>query len=331
MTGFEVQQRSISTLRFGADGLVPVVVQDAATDAVLMLAFMNREALEATIASGETHFWSRGRQKLWRKGETSGHRQILRAIHVNCEETSLLLTVDQIGAVCHTGHTSCFYRRVERDGSLMIDGEQAFSPETVYPDPSDPPMPREPASDIAGEAFARQTRRVFGAFLYLATHDLTAVSATSRLLHASSSPVTKRIADELRELAGVLDGRHRHSELEADVELEGSQVIYWVTIAALQHGVTWEELRPDRALRTHTNIEADMTARLLRAEADQWREADLAEREWPATCHATLALVGQACHSAKVDPALLIESERQSLSEKPYLADYFASLDSDSR
>ncbi|MDQ3467861.1 MAG: bifunctional phosphoribosyl-AMP cyclohydrolase/phosphoribosyl-ATP pyrophosphatase, partial [Chloroflexota bacterium] len=88
-----MQQRSISTLRFGADGLVPVVVQDAATDAVLMLAFMNREALDATIASGETHFWSRGRQELWRKGETSGHRQILRAIHVNCEENSLLLTV----------------------------------------------------------------------------------------------------------------------------------------------------------------------------------------------------------------------------------------------
>ncbi|MDQ3781294.1 MAG: phosphoribosyl-AMP cyclohydrolase, partial [Chloroflexota bacterium] len=283
MTGFDVRQSPILTLQFGADGLVPVVVQDATTAAVLMLAFMNREALEATIASGETHFWSRSRQKLWRKGETSGHHQIVRAIHVNCEENSLLLTVDQIGAVCHTGYTSCFYRRVDWDGSLTIDGEEAFSPETVYPDPSDLPIPRESASDMAGEAFARQTRLVFDAFRYLATNDLTAVSATSRLLHASSSPVTERIADELRELAGVLDGRHRHSERDADLVLEGSQVIYWVTIAALQHGVTWEALRPDRALRTHTDIEADMTARLLRADADQWREADLAKCQWPAT------------------------------------------------
>ncbi|MDQ3781218.1 MAG: hypothetical protein M3354_11830, partial [Chloroflexota bacterium] len=89
-------------------------------------------------------------------------------------------------------------------------------------------------------------------------------------------------------------------------------------------------LRPDRALRTHTDIEADMTARLLRADADQWREADLAKCQWPATCHATLALIGQACRSAKVDPALLIERERRALREKPYLADYFASLDSES-
>jgi len=87
---------------FDDDGLIPVVIQDDQSGSVLMLAYMNQTALTATRVTGKTHFWSRSRQALWRKGETSGHEQIVKSIHVNCYENSLLIRVDQHGACCHT-------------------------------------------------------------------------------------------------------------------------------------------------------------------------------------------------------------------------------------
>jgi len=324
MPDTESSSTVIPALHFGSDGLVPVVVQDATTDAVLMLAFMNGEALEATVATGDTHFWSRSRQMLWRKGETSGHRQIVRAIHINCEENSLLVTVDQIGTVCHTGYTSCYYRRLEADGSLITDGERAFSPETVYgATDARQEHPHLPVTTLDRE-LSHEVRRVFDAFVYLAEHDFTAVSGTSRLLRADANGVNERVADELRELAGVLDGSHQHSERDADVVLEGSQTLYWVIVAALRQGVTWEQLRPDQALATQTEIAAPTVTRLLRAEADRWADTANRASDWSARCHATIALVTQACHVAAVPVGALIAHERQALNAKPYLAPFFA-------
>lgn len=101
----------IDDLRFDERGLVPVVVQDADHGTVLLLAYMNHSALEATLETGHAHFWSRSRGVLWRKGETSGHEQIVVALSINCENNSLLLRVHQEGGIaCHTGHLSCFYR-----------------------------------------------------------------------------------------------------------------------------------------------------------------------------------------------------------------------------
>jgi phosphoribosyl-AMP cyclohydrolase len=91
------------SLQFGADGLAPVVVQDAVSGDVLMLAYMNDAALRLTQETGRAHYWSRGRNALWRKGETSGHEQLVDEIRINCEPSSLLLLVRQIGAVCHNG------------------------------------------------------------------------------------------------------------------------------------------------------------------------------------------------------------------------------------
>jgi phosphoribosyl-AMP cyclohydrolase len=122
----------IPALAWDADGLVPVVAQDAATGAVLILAYMNREALAATLATGQVHFWSRSRQRLWRKGEQSGHILELDSLYVNCENNSLLLKVRPHGPACHTGYATCFYRRVAPDGSLIAEGEPAFDPATVY-------------------------------------------------------------------------------------------------------------------------------------------------------------------------------------------------------
>lgn len=101
-----------SEVRFDASGLVPAVVQDATTGQVLMVAYMNSEALALSQSTGEAHFWSRSRSELWHKGATSGNIQTIREIRVDCDADTLLLLVDAAGPACHTGETSCFYRRL---------------------------------------------------------------------------------------------------------------------------------------------------------------------------------------------------------------------------
>src|SRR5580700_1398432 len=97
-------------LKFNKDGLIPVIVQEHVSKRVLMMAWMNRGALEKTIETGRACFWSRSRQEFWVKGQTSGHFQIVRDIAFDCDGDTLLLQVDQIGAACHEGYQSCFFR-----------------------------------------------------------------------------------------------------------------------------------------------------------------------------------------------------------------------------
>lgn len=114
------------------EGLLPAIVQDCRTNEVLMLAYINEEAWRQTLASGKAHFWSRSRQKLWLKGETSGHVQLIREILVDCDEDTVVFKVEQVGgAACHTGHASCFFRKVS-DGELAVIGERVFDPAKVY-------------------------------------------------------------------------------------------------------------------------------------------------------------------------------------------------------
>ncbi len=113
-------------------GLIPAIAQDAETGEVLMLAYMNEESLEETMKTGRACYFSRSRNKLWRKGEESGNVQKVVEIRVDCDQDTILLKVDQIGgAACHTGHRSCFYRRVE-DGNMVEDGLKVFDPKEVY-------------------------------------------------------------------------------------------------------------------------------------------------------------------------------------------------------
>jgi phosphoribosyl-ATP pyrophosphohydrolase/phosphoribosyl-AMP cyclohydrolase len=108
----------LDELQYGPDGLVPVIAQDARSGDVLMLAWANRDALEHTLRSGEGHYWSRSRQKLWRKGETSGHTQQVVEIRLDCDRDSVLYRVRQTGPACHTGARTCYVSRVEKDGGL---------------------------------------------------------------------------------------------------------------------------------------------------------------------------------------------------------------------
>lgn len=102
----------LSEIKFDADGLVPAIVQDAETNEVLMLAYMNAEALRLTLETGETVFWSRSRGELWHKGATSGNLQRVVKIYVDCDEDTLLVKVHPAGPACHTGNRTCFYRNI---------------------------------------------------------------------------------------------------------------------------------------------------------------------------------------------------------------------------
>lgn len=113
-------------------GLLPAIVQDYETGDVLMLAYMNRESWLKTLETGRATFWSRSRNALWIKGETSGHVQLVREVMIDCDEDTILLKVDQSGgAACHTGYRSCFYRRLV-DGKVDVMGQKIFNPEDVY-------------------------------------------------------------------------------------------------------------------------------------------------------------------------------------------------------
>ena len=125
--------------KFGPDGLIPCITQDAATGQVLMFAFMNAESLARTLTTGKATYWSRSRNKLWVKGEESGNVQIVKELFTDCDQDVLLIKVEQSGpsnAACHNGYRSCFYRRLERldDPSFQLRyaAERLFDPATVY-------------------------------------------------------------------------------------------------------------------------------------------------------------------------------------------------------
>ena len=120
-------------LKFNEDGLVPAIIQEAGTGRVLMMAWMNRASIESTVKTGRTHFWSRSRKKFWMKGEESGHTQTVRDLAFDCDGDTLLIQVEQVGAACHEGFKSCFFRSVEGDGvSFRTTEAQLQKPEDIY-------------------------------------------------------------------------------------------------------------------------------------------------------------------------------------------------------
>ena len=121
----------LSLIAFGPDGLTPAIAQQHDTGEVLMMAWMNREAITETLATGRVCYWSRSRNRLWRKGETSGQAQLLKELRIDCDGDSILLLVDQSGVACHTGRRSCFYRAV-RDGRVVEIAAPVISPESLY-------------------------------------------------------------------------------------------------------------------------------------------------------------------------------------------------------
>ncbi|MFK4764130.1 phosphoribosyl-AMP cyclohydrolase [Desulfobaculum sp. SPO524] len=113
-------------------GLIPAIAQDADTGEVLMLAYMNKDAWEKTLETGEAHYWSRSRQTLWHKGGTSGHVQMVKSVRIDCDDDTLVLLIEQLGgAACHKGYRSCFYREL-RNGEINECSPVVFDPKEVY-------------------------------------------------------------------------------------------------------------------------------------------------------------------------------------------------------
>jgi phosphoribosyl-AMP cyclohydrolase len=112
----------LDKVNWAQDGLVPAVTQDAKSGRVLTVAWMNREALKQTVATGEVHYWSRSRKKLWHKGEESGHVQKVKSVSLDCDEDVILVAIEQIGGIaCHTGRESCFFSRLENNTWIAVD------------------------------------------------------------------------------------------------------------------------------------------------------------------------------------------------------------------
>lgn len=333
-------------LKFDRQGLIPAVIQDDATGEVLMVAFMNEEALRLTRATGYTHFYSRSRNTTWRKGEQSGNFQEVRAIFINCEENSLLIRVVQHGgAACHMGYRSCYYRRLLPDGSYETVAERVFDPDVVYgtfgqegnhksPHPTHLyPCPYHEGDHQAGQSIApleSGMRQLYAAYLYLRDHDLSEQSNTSRLLHESLAPLASamsaptrylvsRLADELQELAGVQLGEHLHSGRQQDTILEGSQVGYWLFLLAAISGLQYDDFMP------HISM--------MRGYSEQYSAEQLSEQR--EKCLSLLAaadpslvtqglqvgfaLIGRACAGAGISPADPVEFDLEQMRRKGLL------------
>lgn len=289
------------------DGLIPAVIQDASSHDVLMVGFMNAEALDRTRTSGFVHFWSRSRQTLWKKGATSGNVQSVRDIFVNCEQNSLLIEVEQTGAVCHDGYPTCYYRRLGADNGLSSVRDRWFDPRDVY------------GSKGGMKALLM---RWWGAYEFLRSHDLEAESGTSRRLRDRETSLVPRIQDELREFAGVLDGTHVHADQREDLLLEGSQACYWLALELVRVGTPFDDVRPDRAMDIPAGESATPAtgATLIRNAASSLDTEPLTAQK----AHSIFALVANAALSIGIDSLDVIRRDIAELRERDYLAPYFA-------
>ncbi len=313
-------------LKFDREGLIPVVIQDTTTNDVLMVAFMNQEAFYLTRQTGYTHFFSRSRNTIWRKGEQSGNTQEVRDIYVNCEENSLLIKVLQHGdAACHMGYRSCYYRRLQSDDSYEEVAERIFDPEIVYngakghtlTEDNELPIAIEYKNNPIQQKLENELRQLYNVYLYLRDNDMSEESNTSRLLQEHShSYLVARLADELQELAGVQTGEHVHSDREEDTILEGSQVNYWLFLLASTHNLSYDDFMP------HSSIMSGYHEQYSEGKSIELQQdclSLLAANELNTIVqglHLGFALVGWACAEAKISPLAPAEFDLEQMRRK---------------
>ena len=298
-------------LKFDRQGLLPAVIQDDATGEVLMVAFMNEEALSLTRETGYTHFFSRSRNTIWRKGEQSGNVQEVRDIFVNCEETSLLIKVVQHGdAACHTGYRSCYFRRLLPDDGYEFVAERVFDPDIVYgsmraesQDEGALPIAIDYLSTNEQQKLESELHQLYGVYQYLRDNDMSEESNTSRLLQERSHGyLVARLADELEELAGVQSGEHVHADRVDDTILEGSQVGYWLMLLAATDNLRYDDFMP------HASILSGYREHYGESKAIEQRQdcLNLLSVHQPTTLvqglHLGFALIGRTCAEAGISP-----------------------------
>ncbi len=200
----------LGQLRFNDAGLIPAIVQDWLDGAVLMVAWMNREALERSLASGEVHYWSRSRAELWHKGASSGHFQKLRGLRYDCDADVLLLTIEQVGDVaCHTGARSCFFG--ENPGA-------AGGPEAL-------PPPADACSELSRVIEDRRANPEPGSY-------------TNRLLEGGDNRILKKIGEECAEFVMACK-----DDNPAEIAGEAADIVFHLQVALAHHGVPWRQVQ----------------------------------------------------------------------------------------
>ena len=251
----------LEMVKYNADGLVPAVAQDIRTDEVLLLAYMNEESLMKTIQTGLVHYYSRSRQKLWCKGETSGHYQKVRSISIDCDGDTLLLKVEQTGVACHTGHRSCFFTRLEADelaagadmkadagpeGNTAVNTED---PVTFYSDASvtkgavSDSAPGSSSEDSSGihTAGPEVLGEVFAVICDRLAHPKEG-SYTNYLFTKGLDKILKKVGEEACEV--VIASKNGSA---GDITSEIADLFYHIMVLLAQHGLTlnnvYEELK----------------------------------------------------------------------------------------
>ncbi len=203
-------QDFINQLRFNEDGLIPAIAQDWLDGAVLMMAWMNKESLSRTISSREVHYWSRSRNQLWRKGETSGYTQKLKGIRYDCDKDTILLTIEQVGSIsCHTGSRSCFFKNSDEgsDNNAIV---------------------LEPPTDACSEVFKiisdRYSNPIKGSY-------------TNHLLEGGDNRILKKIGEESAEFVMACKDSDGQS-----IANEAADLIFHLQVALAYHQVNWREV-----------------------------------------------------------------------------------------
>jgi len=204
------------SLKFNADGLVPAITQNFRNKEVLMLAYMNREALEKTLETGQAHYYSRSRQELWHKGATSGHFQYVKSIRYDCDGDTILLLVDQIGAACHTGNRTCFFREVEQDGASQ----------TIAPTPS------AAENNEIGLALAYE----YDVILERRKHPKEG-SYTNYLFDKGLDKVLKKVGEEATE--AVIAAKNGNYD---ELAMETADLLYHLSVMLVQNGLSWSDV-----------------------------------------------------------------------------------------
>ncbi|ODM26761.1 bifunctional phosphoribosyl-AMP cyclohydrolase/phosphoribosyl-ATP diphosphatase HisIE [Acetivibrio mesophilus] len=208
----------LEEIKFDDRGLLPVITQDYKTNEVLMMAYMNEEALKKSLETGKVHYFSRSRNKLWLKGETSGHFQIIKSINIDCDGDTLLIKVEQVEAACHTGHYSCFYREVSGD-ELKETSDKVFDEQKVY----------------AAEN-AKILQDVYDVIVDRTIHPKEG-SYTNYLFEKGLDKILKKVGEETAEV--IIGAKNKD---KGEIVYEISDLIYHLLVLMVERGVKLEDI-----------------------------------------------------------------------------------------
>ncbi len=204
-------------------GLIPAIIQDYQSKAVLMLAYMNEASLRLSLKTGETHFWSRSRKQLWRKGETSGHIQKIKNIGVDCDQDTLLIEVEQVGVACHTGAPSCFFRELREAGQLadkhLVESNAPNAPRTVL--------------ESLAQTIAERKRQP------------SPSSYTSLLLEGGIDGILKKVGEESAEL--ILGAKNGDP---AEIVHEAADLLYHILVTLGYYDISFKQVEAELTRRT---------------------------------------------------------------------------------